>query len=116
MNILSWLLVLLVRLYRWTLSPLKSTVFGPAARCRYHPTCSEYALEALARHGPIRGGWMSIRRICRCHPWGGCGADPVPELGRPAAGERRQERGESGGEPGIGENSLVFCDQPEGRL
>lgn len=47
--------------------------------CRYHPTCSSYALEALERHGARRGAWMAARRIGRCHPWGGAGPDPVPE-------------------------------------
>lgn len=48
------------------------------ASCRYTPTCSQYALEALKIHGPIKGSWLAIKRICRCHPWGGCGYDPVP--------------------------------------
>jgi putative membrane protein insertion efficiency factor len=58
--------------YRYLLSPL----LGP--RCRYLPTCSEYALEAISRHGPLKGGWLTLKRICRCHPWGGSGHDPVP--------------------------------------
>lgn len=62
----------LVRAYRLVLSPL----IGP--RCRYLPTCSEYALEALAVHGAWRGGWLALRRLLRCHPWGGSGLDPVP--------------------------------------
>lgn len=62
----------LVRLYQWTLSPL----IGPV--CRYAPSCSEYACEALARHGAGRGGWLAVKRILRCHPWGGHGHDPVP--------------------------------------
>jgi hypothetical protein len=61
-----------IHLYRWLLSP----VLGP--RCRYLPTCSEYALEALETHGPARGGWLAARRLARCHPWGGAGYDPVP--------------------------------------
>jgi putative membrane protein insertion efficiency factor len=62
-----------VQLYRWLVSP----VLGPS--CRYLPTCSEYAVEALARHGVLDGSWLALRRIIRCHPWGGSGFDPVPE-------------------------------------
>lgn len=58
--------------YRYTLSPL----LGP--RCRYLPTCSAYCLEALARYGPWQGLWLSVKRLARCHPWGGAGHDPVP--------------------------------------
>ena len=61
-----------IRAYRLLLSP----VLGP--RCRYLPSCSEYALEALAGHGALRGGWLALRRVLRCHPWGGFGYDPVP--------------------------------------
>jgi len=63
---------LLVHGYRYFISPL----LGP--RCRFHPTCSEYALEALERHGVLRGGWLSLRRLLRCHPWHSGGYDPVP--------------------------------------
>lgn len=63
----------LIRLYQLTLSPL----IGPV--CRYQPSCSHYAAEAIGRHGAWRGGWLSVARLCRCHPWGGAGADPVPE-------------------------------------
>lgn len=76
MNLLSravnGLLIALVRLYKGAISPM----LPPS--CRYTPTCSEYALEALRKHGPLRGSWMAIKRICRCHPWGGSGYDPVP--------------------------------------
>lgn len=77
-RLLNIILILLVRLYRWILSPLKNVLFGPLGRCRFEPTCSAYALEALERHGPFRGGWLALRRVCRCHPWGDCGHDPVP--------------------------------------
>lgn len=61
-----------IHVYRLGISPL----IGP--RCRFQPTCSAYALEALERHGPIRGLWLAVRRIMRCHPFGGFGYDPVP--------------------------------------
>lgn len=65
----------LIRLYQVGVSPLL-----PSA-CRYDPSCSEYARLAIERHGPGRGAWLAIRRIFRCHPFGGFGPDPVPELG-----------------------------------
>ncbi len=46
--------------------------------CRYTPTCSQYAIDALMKHGPVKGSWLAAKRICRCHPWGGSGYDPVP--------------------------------------
>jgi putative membrane protein insertion efficiency factor len=72
-------LIFLVRLYRWTLSPAQSFLFGPLEGCRFTPTCSQYAIDALQRHGAVTGTAMAAKRICRCHPWGGCGHDPVPE-------------------------------------
>lgn len=73
---LRWLAVralqLPILIYRYGISPM----IGP--RCRYMPTCSAYALEALERHGPIRGGWLAFRRITRCHPLREGGFDPVP--------------------------------------
>jgi putative membrane protein insertion efficiency factor len=75
-------LLLLIRIYQVLISPL----IGP--RCRFLPTCSDYALEALQRHGPVRGGWLALRRIGRCHPWGDSGYDPVPpRAGRADASE-----------------------------
>lgn len=66
------LLVALLRGYRWMISPL----LAPA--CRFHPSCSSYAEEALRRHGAWRGGWLTARRVCRCGPWHAGGYDPVP--------------------------------------
>jgi len=77
MNPLQRILVSLVQLYRWTLSPLKAMFFGPVGRCRYTPSCSQYTLETIRVHGAWRGTVFSIRRICSCHPWGGFGHDPV---------------------------------------
>lgn len=78
MSLAQQTLIFGVRLYRWLLSPLLRTGFGPA--CRFEPSCSAYALEALHRHGAWRGAGLALRRVARCHPWGGCGCDPVPEL------------------------------------
>ena len=62
-----------VRAYKLVISPFIG------ANCRYQPTCSVYALEALERHGALKGGWLAVRRMTRCHPWGGSGIDNVPE-------------------------------------
>lgn len=70
--LIGWPLILLIRIYQWVISP----IIGP--KCRYQPTCSHYAVEALKKHGPFKGFWLAIRRIARCHPWGGSGWDPVP--------------------------------------
>ena len=72
MTPLARVLSLAVHAYRYTLSP----IIGPV--CRYEPTCSVYALDALRQHGALRGTWLALRRIARCHPWGGWGYDPVP--------------------------------------
>ncbi|MHC5037993.1 MAG: membrane protein insertion efficiency factor YidD [Planctomycetota bacterium] len=69
---IKWPLILLVRLYQIFISPVL-----PSA-CRYHPTCSAYFLEAVKKHGAVRGSWLGIRRLMRCHPFGGYGEDPVP--------------------------------------
>lgn len=78
---LAWLLALPVRFYRRFLSPLKPPT------CRFHPTCSSYALEALRSHGAWRGSLLTVRRLARCHPWGGHGHDPVP----PSASQQADE-------------------------
>jgi hypothetical protein len=76
--LVTGLLTVLIRAYQLTLSPAQSFLFGAAAGCRYTPTCSVYAVEALREHGAMTGTALAARRICRCHPWGGCGPDPVP--------------------------------------
>lgn len=71
-EILSWPFILLIRFYQGVISP-----FLPNS-CRYTPTCSQYALEAFRKHGPVKGLYLTVRRLLRCHPWGGSGYDPVP--------------------------------------
>jgi hypothetical protein len=71
-NAIVWLILLPVRMYRAWISP-----FLPAA-CRFQPTCSQYAIEALKKHGPVKGFWLAFKRILSCHPWGRHGYDPVP--------------------------------------
>ena len=63
-----------IRIYQWFISPLLG------AHCRYWPSCSRYALEAVERHGVVHGGWLALKRIVRCNPWGNWGYDPVPPL------------------------------------
>jgi len=79
-NLVQHILILLVRVYRWTLSPAKTFLFGPSGQCRFTPTCSQYALEAVRTRGALTGSWLAAKRICRCHPWGDCGYDPVPPV------------------------------------
>lgn len=74
-----------LRAYKLTLSPLIGR------QCRFLPTCSEYAAEALILHGPARGSWLATRRLCRCHPWGSAGYDPVPRP-REKAGDKPASR------------------------
>jgi putative membrane protein insertion efficiency factor len=75
---LSFVLIVLVRTYQIVVSPLLHMIAGPGMGCRFEPTCSRYAIEALKVHGPIRGLWLATKRILRCHPMGGHGYDPVP--------------------------------------
>jgi len=65
--------LLIIKVYQNLISPLTP------ATCRFHPTCSHYAKEALQKHGLFKGGWLAIKRIFSCHPWGGSGYDPVPK-------------------------------------
>ena len=71
-KILIFPLVVLIKFYQVCISPLKPPT------CRFTPTCSQYALEAIRKYGLLKGGWLALKRILRCHPWGGSGYDPVP--------------------------------------
>ena len=71
-RLLTWIFIFLIRVYKGVISPLLP------ARCRYTPTCSEYGLQTIQKHGPFKGGWLTLKRIVSCHPWGGHGHDPVP--------------------------------------
>jgi len=68
---MKWLLIQLIAAYRLTLARWLG------GHCRFHPTCSQYAIDAVNMKGPWRGGWKALKRICRCHPWGGRGYDPA---------------------------------------
>lgn len=69
---MKYLAIGLIRFYQYALSPY----FPPS--CRYTPTCSQYGVEALQKHGFLKGSWLTLKRLSRCHPWGGHGCDPVP--------------------------------------
>ncbi len=72
MSLIKKLFILPIRLYQIAISPLLPN------SCRFIPSCSAYAIEAITLHGVVRGSWLTLRRLCRCHPWGGSGYDPVP--------------------------------------
>jgi putative membrane protein insertion efficiency factor len=70
--IFSWIFLAIIKLYQLLISPLLGS------NCRFTPTCSQYGVEAIKKHGPFKGGWLTLKRIGRCHPWGKHGPDPVP--------------------------------------
>ncbi|SEW14172.1 MULTISPECIES: membrane protein insertion efficiency factor YidD [Chitinophaga] len=72
MKIFSYPFIFLIRIYQWFISPLLGN------KCRYTPTCSQYGIEALKKHGIFKGGYLTLKRFLSCHPWGGHGHDPVP--------------------------------------
>lgn len=71
-KVLSAIFIFLIKVYQYTLSPLLGS------NCRYSPTCSSYTIQAIQEWGPLKGSWLGLKRIGRCHPWGGEGYDPVP--------------------------------------
>ena len=71
-QIFAWPALKLIRFYKVCISPYLGN------HCRYTPTCSQYAYEAISKYGILKGGWLALRRLLRCHPWGGSGHDPVP--------------------------------------
>lgn len=72
LQILSFPFILVIKLYQWIISPWLGS------QCRFTPTCSHYAIGALKKYGPVKGVWLTVKRIARCNPWGGHGHDPVP--------------------------------------
>ena len=76
---MRWFLLCLIRVYQYGISP----VFAP--HCRHIPSCSEYAITAIEQHGAIPGGWLALKRLGKCHPWGSSGFDPVPEADNAAS-------------------------------
>lgn len=98
MNIVQRIAIGLLRIYKVAVSPVLHALVGPFGGCRFHPTCSVYAVEAMRQHGVLKGSVLAAGRICRCHPWGECGEDPVPESfsgNRRATGARSNQPPES---------------------
>jgi putative membrane protein insertion efficiency factor len=86
MTLVRLLLIGPIQAYRYLISPFL------APSCRYFPSCSAYACEALEHHGAIAGGWLALKRVARCHPWGGMGYDPVPDAVDEKSGRRAGQR------------------------
>ena len=72
-------LILAIRAYQLMVSPVLAFLIGPGGGCRFRPSCSQYAADAIRSQGPLTGGWLAVKRICRRHPWGDCGHDPAPD-------------------------------------
>lgn len=93
---MKWLIRLVIRFYRYAIRPALHAMGGPASGCRFHPSCSQYFLDAVEEWGSIRGSALGIWRILRCHPWGKCGYDPVPKRQGNAAPEDSQNTQDHG--------------------
>jgi putative membrane protein insertion efficiency factor len=76
---MKYLIYALIRCYQWVVSPVIHTICGPGCGCRFTPSCSQYFFDAVRLHGALRGSVLGVKRICRCHPRGGFGHDPVPD-------------------------------------
>jgi hypothetical protein len=79
MNFLQRVLIAFIRVYQMTFARVLVAVFGPSSICRFTPSCSHYAVEAIRVHGAVGGSWLAARRLLRCNPWGPYGDDPVPQ-------------------------------------
>ena len=95
----QWTVMGVLRIYKCAVSPVLHTLVGPFGGCRFQPTCSAYAHEAVKFHGVAQGGWLTLRRVCRCHPWGSCGLDPVPNIFNTQNEEATARHGFVGEEP-----------------
>src|ERR1035441_7334422 len=90
-------LMLAIRCYQLTISPAQVFLFGPTGGCRFTPTCSQYAMDAIRARGAMAGGWLAVKRICRCHPWCPSAHDPFPQ-NKTILPPLLSKRGEGGGE------------------
>jgi uncharacterized protein len=91
-----WMAIAAIRFYQLALSPLKAALFGQPACCRFHPTCSQYALEAVRQRGVVMGIWLAVKRIGKCHPFHPGGFDPVPSGEKQAGGVAQKRRAKDG--------------------
>jgi hypothetical protein len=83
LNPAKTILIFVIRVYRWTISPAQIFLFGANCGCRFTPTCSQYAIDAICERGALAGTILAAKRICRCHPFGSCGHDPVEKIKAP---------------------------------
>lgn len=104
------LIRLLIRSYQTCISPLLATLTGPNGGCRFQPTCSQYFLVAAETHGVWRGSWLGVKRLLRCHPWGGQGFDPVPEEG--CCGDGRTHKSQKAPSDPTHRHSRAFRSAP----